>query len=44
FDQSIMELLRRGEITYDEALANATSPSDFKIRLQTEGLADRATA
>jgi len=44
FDQSIMELLRRGEIAYEEALANATSPSDFKIRLQAEGLTDRASA
>jgi len=44
FDQSIMGLLRRGEISYDEAIANATSPSDFKIRLQAEGLSDRATA
>ncbi len=44
FDQCLLELLRSGEISYDEALANATMPSDFKIRIQSEGLVGRASA
>ena len=43
FDQSILQLFRDDLITYDDAVANATSPSDFKIRLQAEGLMDKAS-
>jgi twitching motility protein PilT len=44
FDQALIKLFADGSITYDEAVAHASSPSDFKIRLQAEGLADRASA
>ena len=34
FDQSLMRLYRSGEISIDEALSNATSPTDFRIRMR----------
>jgi len=34
FDQSLMALLRSGLITRDEALANATNPADFELKLR----------
>jgi twitching motility protein PilT len=34
FDQSLMALLRDGLITHDEALANATNPADFELKLR----------
>lgn len=32
FDQSLMELVVNGKISFEEALANSTSPEDFRIR------------
>jgi twitching motility protein PilT len=34
FDQSIMELYKKGFISIDEALKNATSPTDMKLKLR----------
>jgi twitching motility protein PilT len=34
FDQSIMELYKKGAISIDEALKNATSPTDMKLKLR----------
>ncbi|MBI3399140.1 MAG: type IV pilus twitching motility protein PilT [Deltaproteobacteria bacterium] len=34
FDQSIMELLNKGFITYDEALAQASNADDFALRVK----------
>ncbi len=33
FDQSLMDLFRRGLITYEEALKNATNPDDFALKV-----------
>ncbi|MFQ5554683.1 MAG: type IV pilus twitching motility protein PilT [Acidimicrobiia bacterium] len=38
FDQSIMELYREGEVTFQDALAHSTSPTDFKLQAQNMGL------
>ena len=43
FDQSLMQLLKRGLITKDEALTNCTNPDDFLLRLQgVQGTSDTA--
>jgi twitching motility protein PilT len=34
FDQSLYSLLKKGMITYEEALLRATNPEEFKLRLQ----------
>lgn len=34
FDQSIMELLNKGFIAYDEALAQSSNPDDFALRVK----------
>jgi len=34
FDQSLMSLLKRNLITYDEALRQSTSPDDFALRVK----------
>jgi twitching motility protein PilT len=34
FDQSLMALFRTGLISRDEALANATNPADFELKLR----------
>jgi len=34
FDQSIMELYTKGSISVDEALKNATSPTDMRLKLR----------
>jgi len=34
FDQSIMELYAKGSISVDEALKNATSPTDMRLKLR----------
>jgi twitching motility protein PilT len=34
FDQSLMALLKSGLITHDEALANASNPADFELKLR----------
>ncbi len=38
FDQSILDLLERREITFDEAMRHATRPSDLKVTAQRKGL------
>lgn len=34
FDQSIMDLFKKGIISYEEAMAQATNPDDFDLRLK----------
>ncbi len=34
FDQSLLALFREGRITYDEALAHCSNPSDFALRVK----------
>jgi twitching motility protein PilT len=42
FDQSIMDIYKRGLISYDEALVQATNPDDFELRVKgIVGAADR---
>lgn len=42
FDQSIMDLYKKGMITYEEALLQATNPSDFELRVKgITGASDR---
>jgi twitching motility protein PilT len=38
FDQALLNLYRAGLVTLEDALAGATSPHDFRIALQQEGL------
>ena len=33
FDQALLDLLKQGLITEEEALRNATSPNDFKVKI-----------
>ncbi len=37
FDQSLLDILRRGDITEKTALAYATSPADMKLKIQGVG-------
>ncbi len=37
FDQSLLDILRRGDITEETALAYATSPADMKLKIQGVG-------
>lgn len=42
FDQSIMDLYKRGLISYEEAMSQATNPDDFDLRLEgITGASDR---
>ena len=42
FDQSIMDLYKRGMISYEEALTQASNPDDFELRIKgITGAADR---
>jgi len=42
FDQSIMHLYKKGMISYEEALIQATNPDDFELRIKgITGAADR---
>ncbi|KPK76699.1 MAG: hypothetical protein AMJ89_03735 [candidate division Zixibacteria bacterium SM23_73] len=42
FDQSIMDLYKKGMISYEEALIQATNPSDFELRVKgITGASDR---
>jgi twitching motility protein PilT len=34
FDQSLFDLLQAGLITYDEAMRQATNPSDFALKVK----------
>jgi len=46
FDQSLMKLYESGIITYEEALRNSTSPTDFRIQLRgidNQGMLDWTT-
>ena len=36
FDQSIMELYSKGDISVEEALQNATSPNDLRLKLRLQ--------
>lgn len=38
FDQSILELYQDGRVTFQDALAHATDPTDFKLAAQNRGL------
>ncbi|MFQ5957678.1 MAG: PilT/PilU family type 4a pilus ATPase, partial [Candidatus Brocadiales bacterium] len=38
FDQSLFELFRKGQISYETALAQADSANDLRLRIKTEGL------
>ena len=38
FDQSILALYTDGVVTFQEALAHASNPTDFKLKAQTTGL------
>jgi twitching motility protein PilT len=37
FDQSLFRLLQEGHISYDEAMAQASNPDDFKLKVQGVG-------
>lgn len=37
FDQSLFDLFQRGEITYQDALRNADSMNDLRLRVKLEG-------
>jgi twitching motility protein PilT len=39
FDQHLMALIRDGVVTFDDAVAAATSPHDLRVRLRQTGLA-----
>ena len=42
FDQSIMDIYKKGMISYEEALLQATNPSDFELRVKgITGASDR---
>jgi twitching motility protein PilT len=42
FDQSIMQLYKKGLISYEEALTQATNPDDFELRIKgITGASDR---
>jgi twitching motility protein PilT len=42
FDQSLMDIYKKGMISYDEALLQATNPSDFELRVKgITGASDR---
>jgi twitching motility protein PilT len=34
FDQSLFQLLQSRQITYEEAIHNASNPDEFKMRVQ----------
>ncbi|MGA9597623.1 MAG: type IV pili twitching motility protein PilT, partial [Acidimicrobiia bacterium] len=38
FDQSLLAMFREGTITFEEALNNASHPSDFRMAAQKSGL------
>lgn len=38
FDQAILALYERGEVSFQDALAHASNPTDFKIAAQRRGL------
>lgn len=42
FDQSLMDLVRRKQVTYEEALAQATNADDFALRYRGIGRGDEA--
>jgi len=44
FDQSLMLLYREGRIRYEEALAHATNPADFALRVQGIAAGEDAAA
>jgi len=38
FDQAILSLFKRGMIAYEAALASASNPRDFKVKIEQLGL------
>ena len=38
FDQSLLQLFRDGVITFEEALSNASHPTEFRMAAQKTGL------
>jgi twitching motility protein PilT len=38
YDQAILDLFAKGTVTFEDALAHATSTTDFKVAAQTRGL------
>lgn len=44
FDQSLFELFKDGQISYETALSHADSVSDLRLRIKTEGLAEESKA
>ena len=38
FDQSLLTLHRRGDVTFQDAMASATDPQDFKLAAHALGL------
>jgi twitching motility protein PilT len=34
FDQSLMKLYREGLVTYEEAIRNSTTPTEFELRVK----------
>jgi twitching motility protein PilT len=43
FDQSLLQLLQQGLITYEEAVAQSSNPDDFKLRVKGVGSTSRST-
>jgi twitching motility protein PilT len=43
FNQALLALFSKKQITLDEALSYSPNPGDLKIRLQTEGLLGGST-
>lgn len=43
FDRSLMELVKNGDVTVDDALSYATRPEDFNLRLETENITNAYT-
>ena len=40
FDQALLELYKKGRISLDDALANADSANDLRLKIKMEKLAD----
>jgi Tfp pilus assembly ATPase PilU len=42
FDQALLKLVEEDRATYEEALRIASRPQDFRLMVQSLGLAERA--
>lgn len=38
FDQSILNLYEKGQISFQNAVANASNPHDFRVKAEQRGL------